>query len=122
MWCPPRPVAGTQLVRRLTELDGPLRAFGIGPNDLSEEVLGVTLGVRYVSGLQRRLESRSWQKAGVSARQLAGGGSPVDGNFNHGPGGFRFGCTGGCTALKVAPYVSPTPTLQGVSVTGVGWV
>jgi hypothetical protein len=37
------------------------------------------LGVQYVSGLPRRLESRSWQKAGVSSGQLAGGESPVDG-------------------------------------------
>jgi hypothetical protein len=39
---------------------------------------------------------------GGSARRLVGAESPVDGNFNHGPGGFRFGCTGGCTALKAA--------------------
>jgi hypothetical protein len=51
----------------------------VGEEVASEVVLGATLGVQYVSGLPRRLESRSWQKAGVSSGQLAGGESPVDG-------------------------------------------
>ena len=51
----------------------------VGEEVASEVVLGVTWGVQYVSGLPRRPESRSWQKAGVSSGQLAGGESPVDG-------------------------------------------
>ncbi len=62
------------------------------------------------------------KELGVSARQLAGGESPVNGRCNHGPGGFRFGYTGGCTALKVAPYLSRTQTVPWVGGIAVRWV
>jgi len=47
----------------------------------SGEFLGGNVGVRYVSGLPRRLLSRSWPKAGVSSGQLAGEESPINGRY-----------------------------------------
>src|SRR5829696_976932 len=77
--------------------------------------------VLYGSGLLRSQPLCSWPKPRGSARKLVGGESPVDGNFDHGPGNLRFGCTGGGTALKVAPYLRRTHPVQGVSVTAVRW-
>jgi hypothetical protein len=73
----------------------PLYPSVLHPRGVPSEVAGRPFikpsfwGVRYVSGLQRRLESRSWQKAGDPARQLAGGGFPGAGRSNHSPGGDR---------------------------------